>query len=93
MRTAELADYLAPLVRDLFIETNPVPMKAALAAMGLVREDVRLPLVALEPANRERLLATLREAGLVRSPRGEDSETTLLEDDLASAVALKDGLR
>ena len=64
MRTAELVAYLAPLVRDLFIETNPVPMKTALAVMGKIREDVRLPLVALAPENRERLLVTLREAGL-----------------------------
>lgn len=65
MRTAELADFLAPLVRDLFIESNPVPMKAALAAMGLITDEVRLPLVALEPENRERLLATLHEAALI----------------------------
>ena len=65
MRTAELADFLAPLVRDLFIESNPVPMKTALASMGLIGDEVRLPLVALEPENRERLLATLHEAALI----------------------------
>ena len=65
VRCAELTAFLAPLVRDLFIETNPAPMKAALAFMGLIEDDVRLPLVALEPESRECLLATLREAGLV----------------------------
>jgi len=64
-RTAELVAWLSPLVRDLFIESNPIPMKAALAAMGLCSEEVRLPLATLEDANRERLLATLHEAGLV----------------------------
>jgi 4-hydroxy-tetrahydrodipicolinate synthase len=64
-RTAELADRLAPLVRDLFIETNPAPVKAALAAMKRISDEVRLPLVRLEPDNHERLLATLREAALV----------------------------
>ncbi|MBI5434440.1 MAG: 4-hydroxy-tetrahydrodipicolinate synthase [Planctomycetes bacterium] len=64
-RTAELVHFLAPLCRDLFIETNPVPMKTALAAMKLCTAEVRLPLVALEPENRERLLATLREASLI----------------------------
>jgi 4-hydroxy-tetrahydrodipicolinate synthase len=64
-RTAELADRLAPLVRDLFIETNPAPVKAALAAMGRMTDEVRLPLVQLEPENRARLLATLREAALL----------------------------
>ncbi len=64
MRTAELAAYLAPLVRDLFIETNPVPVKTALEIMKLCSSEVRLPLVALEAANRERLIATLHEANL-----------------------------
>ncbi len=64
-RTAELADRLAPLVRDLFIETNPAPVKAALAAMKRISDEVRLPLVRLEPENHERLLSTLREAALV----------------------------
>jgi len=66
-RAAELAEWLAPLVRDLFIETNPVPMKAALAALGLCRDEVRLPLAPLEPQNRERLLVTLSESGLLGS--------------------------
>jgi 4-hydroxy-tetrahydrodipicolinate synthase len=64
-RTAELVAWLSPLVRDLFIESNPIPMKAALAAMGLCSEEVRLPLATLEDSSRERLLATLHEAGLV----------------------------
>ncbi|MCE9593827.1 MAG: 4-hydroxy-tetrahydrodipicolinate synthase [Planctomycetes bacterium] len=65
MRTAELVHFLSPLCRDLFIETNPVPLKTALAAMKLCTLEVRLPLVALEPENRDRLLGTLREANLV----------------------------
>lgn len=65
VRTAELTHFLAPLCRDLFIETNPVPLKTALAAMKLCSAEVRLPLVALEPENRDRLLTTLREASLI----------------------------
>jgi 4-hydroxy-tetrahydrodipicolinate synthase len=64
-RTAELCAFLAPLVADLFIESNPVPLKTALAAMGLCSDEVRLPLTALLGVNRERLLATLSEANLV----------------------------
>ena len=64
-RASELVAWLAPVVRDLFIESNPVPMKAALAAMGLCRDEVRLPLAPLLDASRERLLATLSEAGLL----------------------------
>ena len=39
-----------PLFKDLFIETNPMPVKAALAMMGMIEEEYRLPLV---PMSRE----------------------------------------
>lgn len=69
-RTAELCAFLAPLVRDLFIESNPAPLKAALAHMGLCDDELRLPLAPLLAENRGRLEATLSEAGLaaVRAP-------------------------
>jgi len=51
---------LYPLFRDLFIETNPQPVKAALAMMGRLEEVYRLPLTEMAPANRKRLEATLR---------------------------------
>jgi 4-hydroxy-tetrahydrodipicolinate synthase len=56
---------LHPLFRDLFIETSPQPVKAALAMMGRIEEVYRLPLCEMAPANRERLAATLRTLGLV----------------------------
>lgn len=59
------AQYYA-LFRDLFIETNPAPVKAALAMLGLVEEELRLPLVPLSPANRAKLQATLKRCGVVR---------------------------
>lgn len=49
---------------DLFIESNPVPVKAAMAAKGWMTEEVRPPLAGLLPANREKLFATLGEAGI-----------------------------
>jgi 4-hydroxy-tetrahydrodipicolinate synthase len=55
-----------PLFKDLFIETNPVPVKAALALMGLVEEEYRLPLVPLSSANRGTLRATLKAAGAIK---------------------------
>ena len=61
---AALVEKLAPLVRDLFIESNPGPAKAALAWLGRCREELRPPLAPLEPANRGRLEATLRAFGL-----------------------------
>jgi 4-hydroxy-tetrahydrodipicolinate synthase len=53
-----------PLFRDLFIEANPVPAKAALARQGWMTEEVRLPLVPLQPQSRAKLEATLQALGL-----------------------------
>jgi 4-hydroxy-tetrahydrodipicolinate synthase len=55
-----------PLFKDLFIETNPVPTKAALAMMGMASEEVRLPLVPLAAANRATLASTLRGCGVLK---------------------------
>ena len=56
---------LYPLFRDLFIETNPVPVKAALAYQGKIDEVYRLPLCPLEARNAETLKATMRKLGLL----------------------------
>lgn len=53
------------IFKDLFIETNPVPVKAALALMGVIQEEYRLPLVAMSRQNKEVLRATLRESGIL----------------------------
>ena len=52
------------LFKDLFIETNPAPAKAALALMGVCTEDIRLPLVPLTEKSRVRLIETLKAAGV-----------------------------
>jgi 4-hydroxy-tetrahydrodipicolinate synthase len=54
-----------PVFKDLFLETNPVPVKAALAMMGMLTEEYRLPLVPMAAANRERLAQTLRACGIL----------------------------
>ncbi|HEV3239422.1 MAG TPA: 4-hydroxy-tetrahydrodipicolinate synthase [Casimicrobiaceae bacterium] len=56
-------DRLLPLHRKLFLEANPIPVKWALAEMGLIGGDLRLPLTPLAPAHHESLRAALREAG------------------------------
>jgi 4-hydroxy-tetrahydrodipicolinate synthase len=48
-----------------FIESNPIPVKAALAMMGKIDENLRLPLVPLSGANRPRLEKALRDLRLV----------------------------
>jgi 4-hydroxy-tetrahydrodipicolinate synthase len=56
---------LYPLFRDLFIDTNPVPVKAALARMGRIEEVYRLPLCELADKQRAVLDATLKGLGLI----------------------------
>ena len=53
------------VIRDLFIETNPVPVKAALAMLGQIEEEYRLPLVKMGAANRKVLRASLRSCGVL----------------------------
>ena len=48
----------------LFCEVNPIPVKAAMAAMGFCENYLRLPLVPMEKSNEEHLLACMREVGL-----------------------------
>jgi 4-hydroxy-tetrahydrodipicolinate synthase len=55
-----------PVFKDLFIETNPTPVKAALAMMGVIEEEYRLPLVKLSPKNRETLRKTLIACGILK---------------------------
>jgi 4-hydroxy-tetrahydrodipicolinate synthase len=55
-----------PLFKDLFIETNPVPVKAALAMLGQMEEEYRLPLVPLSAKNRETLRATMKAVGILK---------------------------
>src|SRR5438552_3808445 len=54
---------LLPLHRSLFVEANPIPVKWALAEMGLIRGDLRLPLAPLAAAHHEAVRSALREAG------------------------------
>jgi 4-hydroxy-tetrahydrodipicolinate synthase len=55
-----------PMFKDLFIETNPVPVKAALAMLGFCEEEYRLPLVPMSAKNRDVLKATLKACGVLK---------------------------
>jgi 4-hydroxy-tetrahydrodipicolinate synthase len=55
-----------PLFKDLFIETNPGPVKAALAMMDQIEEEYRLPLVPVSARNRETLRATMKKCGVLK---------------------------
>src|SRR6476469_3750796 len=55
---------LLPLMQVNFIESSPIPVKAAMAMMGLLEEIYRLPLVPPRPASRDRIAQVLRDLGL-----------------------------
>jgi len=56
---------LEPLNAAMFIETNPIPVKTALAMMGKIKEEFRLPLCEMAPANREKLKKILKNLKII----------------------------
>jgi 4-hydroxy-tetrahydrodipicolinate synthase len=56
---------LYPVCKAMFIETNPIPVKEAMAMLGMLRAEWRLPLCPMGPANREKLRKTLVQAGVL----------------------------
>ena len=56
---------LLPLIRSLFLETNPIPIKAAMAMLGYCVDELRLPLLPMTDAPRQQLRAAMQEAGLL----------------------------
>jgi 4-hydroxy-tetrahydrodipicolinate synthase len=54
------------LMKLNFIESNPLPVKAALSMMGIIQENYRLPLVPMQPNNKEKLRVALVKAGLLK---------------------------
>ncbi len=64
-KALELHNKLLPLMNINFIESNPIPVKAALAMMGMIDEVYRLPLVKMADKNREKLKKILVELKLV----------------------------
>ena len=59
-------DRILPLMQINFIESNPIPVKAAMAEMGLLEEVYRLPICPPMPASKARIMDVLRELGHVR---------------------------
>ena len=55
---------ILPLCRAMFLETNPIPVKAAMEMMGVCGGDLRLPLVPISDANREILRKTMADYGV-----------------------------
>ncbi|RLB15884.1 MAG: 4-hydroxy-tetrahydrodipicolinate synthase, partial [Deltaproteobacteria bacterium] len=64
-KAREMFYKLLPLCKAMFFETNPIPVKTSLALMGKIKEEMRLPLCSMSPANLERLKKVLGEYGLI----------------------------
>src|SRR5262245_13718306 len=58
---------ILPLMQVNFVESNPVPVKAAMAAMGLLEEEYRLPMCPPKPESREKILKALKGLGLLKA--------------------------
>ena len=72
-RARELHYKLLPLMNANFIESNPIPVKAALAMMGMIQETYRLPLVRMSEHNREKLSKIVEALGLLQTVHYESS--------------------
>jgi len=77
VETAERGDFTAaraiharilPLMQINFIEANPVPVKAAMAAMGLLEERYRLPMVSPRPDSKQKIIQVLKDLDLLEQP-------------------------
>jgi 4-hydroxy-tetrahydrodipicolinate synthase len=65
-RARELHYRLFPLARAAFLETNPIPIKEAMAMAGMLEPEFRLPMCRMSDANRETLRSILRQYALVK---------------------------
>jgi 4-hydroxy-tetrahydrodipicolinate synthase len=65
LRARALHYQLLPVMQAMGLETNPIPVKTALAMMGRLQDGLRLPLTAMQDGGREELAAVLKTAGLL----------------------------
>jgi 4-hydroxy-tetrahydrodipicolinate synthase len=65
-RARDLHYRLFPLARAAFLETNPIPIKEAMALAGMLEPEFRLPMCRMSDANREKLRAILKPYGLIK---------------------------
>jgi 4-hydroxy-tetrahydrodipicolinate synthase len=66
-RARDLHLKLYPVCKAMFIETNPIPVKEAMAMLGMIRAEWRLPMCPMTPANREKLRQALLQAGVLKA--------------------------
>jgi len=64
-KAQEMHYKLLPLVKAMFIETNPIPVKTAMGILGMCEPDLRLPMCPLSSDNLEKLKKALKDYGLL----------------------------
>ena len=64
-KVEQLNKELTPLFTNCFVESNPIPAKAAMAAMGLIENELRLPLVPSQQSTYDLMVDTIRPLGLI----------------------------
>ena len=65
-KAREIHFKLLPLIKAIFIETNPIPVKTAMGLLGMCEPDLRLPMCAMSSENLERLKKALKDYGLLK---------------------------
>ena len=65
-KAREIHYRILPLMNANFIESNPIPVKAVLAMMGMMGENYRLPLVPMTPGNRSQIQKIAEDLGLLK---------------------------
>lgn len=65
-KSMQMQSQYLPLINALFSEVNPIPVKAAMSAMGFCEDYLRLPLTPMEDKNREVLLSLMKKEGLLK---------------------------
>jgi 4-hydroxy-tetrahydrodipicolinate synthase len=64
-KAREIHYKLLPLIKAVFLETNPIPVKTAMGLLGMCEPDLRLPMCAMSEENLEKLKAALKDYGLL----------------------------
>ena len=80
-KAREINEKLFPLVKAMFIETNPIPIKTAMEIVGLCSGDLRLPLCEMSDDNLAKLKKALSAYGLITLRRTSSSRTRLAQGD------------
>ena len=65
-KAREIHYKLLPLIKAIFIETNPIPVKTTMGLLGMCESDLRLPMCAMSEENLEKLKRALKEYGLLK---------------------------